>query len=57
LGTWGPRPGNFQQKAMAWKDDPDLSMEEWAEKLHQWYAEDQTETIQSDFETLIKEWQ
>jgi len=34
-----------------------LSMEEWAEKLHQWYAEDQTETIQSDFETLIKEWQ
>ena len=56
IGTWGPRPGDFQQKAMEWKDDPELSMEGWAEKLHKWYAGDKTQTLQNEFETLIKKW-
>ena len=34
IGTWGPRPASIQKKAMQWKDDPELSKEEWAEKLH-----------------------
>src|SRR5699024_5622488 len=29
LGSWGPRPGNFQPQVIAWMDDPDLSQEEW----------------------------
>ncbi len=57
LGTWGPRPGDFQQKAMQWKNDPEISKEEWVEKLHTLYAKDKSQTIQSDFEQLIEQWQ
>lgn len=56
LGTWGPRPEVLQEKAMAWKEDPDTSMEEWAEKLHAWYAHNMTRRIQSEFEELIADW-
>lgn len=56
LGTWGPRPGDFQQKAMAWKDDPEIDKKEWVKKLHNWYAHDNNKTIQDDFEQLIDAW-
>lgn len=56
IGTWGPRPAEIQQKAMEWKDDPDISKEQWAEKLHKWYANDKTRQIQSEFEELIPQW-
>ncbi|MCW9705998.1 thioredoxin family protein [Fodinibius salsisoli] len=56
IGTWGPRPGEFQQKAMEWKDDPEISKKEWAKKLHKWYADDKGKTLQADFETLIAQW-
>ncbi len=56
LGTWGPRPESFQRKVMQWKDDSDISHEEWVEKLQKWYVEDKTQTLQSDFEKLIDEW-
>lgn len=57
VGTWGPRPQSIQEKAMQWKDDPEVSKEEWAEKLHKWYADNQTEEQQEEFEQLIEEWQ
>lgn len=57
VGTWGPRPHSIQEKAMQWKDDPEVSKEEWAEKLHKWYADNQTEEQQEEFEQLIEEWQ
>lgn len=57
LGTWGPRPQSIQEKAMKWKDDPEISKEEWAEKLHKWYADNKTREQQEEFEKLIKEWQ
>ncbi|HYW34828.1 MAG TPA: thioredoxin family protein [Balneolaceae bacterium] len=56
IGTWGPRPSDFQEKALEWKDDPNISHEEWAEKLHKWYAKDKSQTIQDDFEKLLDEW-
>ncbi|WP_372637455.1 thioredoxin family protein [Fodinibius sp.] len=56
LGTWGPRPGEAQQKAMQWKDDPEISTKEWAERLHKWYAGNRTEDIQEEFEELIEQW-
>ena len=56
IGTWGPRPEVLQKKAMEWKDDPELTKEEWAEKLHKWYAENKTKEIQSEFEQLIDDW-
>ena len=49
-------PTSIQEKAMEWKDDPDISMEEWAEKLHKYYADDKTEELQQEFEELIEEW-
>ncbi|HKK45352.1 MAG TPA: thioredoxin family protein [Balneolaceae bacterium] len=57
IGNWGPRPAVAQEKAMSWKDDPDISKKEWAENLHKWYADNKTEEIQSEFEELITEWQ
>ncbi len=56
IGTWGPRPQTVQEKAMQWKDDPEISKEEWAEKLHKWYAENKTEEQQEEFEQLMDEW-
>lgn len=56
IGTWGPRPGDFQEKAMQWKNDPDISKEEWVEKLQKLYAKDKVQTIQTDFKELIENW-
>lgn len=56
IGTWGPRPAVAQEKAMKWKNDPEVNKEEWAKKLHKWYANDKTQTQQAEFEQLIQEW-
>lgn len=56
IGTWGPRPESFQQKAMQWKDDPDISTKEWAEKLHKKYADDKSRELQQEFKELINRW-
>lgn len=57
VGTWGPRPELAQKKAMEWKNDPDISKEEWAKKLHKWYANNRTQEIQSEFEELLENWE
>lgn len=57
IGTWGPRPAEAQEKAMKWKDALNVSKSKWAEKLHTWYADDRTETLQEEFRELIKKWQ
>lgn len=56
IGTWGPRPNEAQEKSMKWKDDPDISNREWAERLHKWYADNRTTDIQEEFEDLIQDW-
>ncbi|TYP92739.1 Thioredoxin [Fodinibius salinus] len=56
IGTWGPRPGDFQKKAMEWKNDSDISKEEWAEKLHKWYAKNKGQELMADFEELLNQW-
>lgn len=56
VGTWGPRPEKAQEKAMEWKDDPEISKEEWAEKLHKWYADNKTQALQDEFIDLLDEW-
>lgn len=56
IGVWGPRPGDFQQQAMQWKDDPDINKEEWAEKLHKWYAQNRGQQLMADFEKLLSQW-
>lgn len=54
--TWGPRPDAAQQKAMEWKNDESISKEEWAKKLHKWYAKDRANELQSEFYDLISKW-
>lgn len=56
IGTWGPRPNEAQEKSTKWKDDPDISTREWAERLHKWYADNRTTDIQEEFEELIEDW-
>lgn len=56
LGTWGPRPGDAQEKAIRWKNDPEISTKEGAVRLHKWYADNRTEDIQAEFEELIEQW-
>jgi hypothetical protein len=56
VGTWGPRPEAAQEKAMEWKNDESISKEEWAKKLHKWYAKDRTKELQSEFEELMSKW-
>lgn len=56
IGSWGPRPATIQKKAMEWKEDPSISREEWAEKLHKWYADNKAQEIQEEFSELIDEW-
>jgi len=56
IGTWGPRPEEAQQKAMNWKNDPDVTTKEWSRRLHKWYADNKTEDVQAEFEALIRQW-
>ncbi|NGP89974.1 thioredoxin family protein [Aliifodinibius halophilus] len=55
-GTWGPRPEAAQKKVRNWIDNTELSKEEWAAKLHKWYAKDRGKELQAEFVDLLKEW-
>jgi hypothetical protein len=53
IGTWGPRPNEVQQKMNEWKDLPfDIKIE----KVQVWYAQNQTEALQTEFTRLIEIW-
>lgn len=56
LGEWGPRPKPAQQLFKDLRSSDDYSGSERAELLHKWYSDDQTESVQEEFNTLIKEW-
>lgn len=55
LGTWGPRPENAQRLYDQLRDES-LPYEHLAEKLHKWYADDRTESLQTEFIKLLQEW-
>ncbi len=55
IGTWGPRP----QIAMDYYHDlknQHLEKPEIMEKLQRWYLADKNQAIQTEFETLLKDW-
>ncbi len=57
LGTWGPRPKVIQEKVMAYKKEhPVMDKNEFASNLHKWYAKDKTQSVQTEFVELIKNW-
>jgi len=56
LGEWGPRPEEAQQLFKKMKDNNEYTSQERAEKLHKWYADDKTESVQDEFILLIEKW-
>jgi len=56
LGDWGPRPEKAQKLYTEMRNNDEYSYQETAEKLHKWYADDKTESIQNEFVPLIKKW-
>lgn len=56
LGTWGPRPKTAQEMALELRAMSGVSIEEAAERLHKWYADDKNIEIQEEFLRLIEYW-
>lgn len=55
LGTWGPRPEPAQELFLDMKAQ-NVPFKEFAEKLHGWYAKDHSQTLQSEFKALLRNW-
>ena len=52
--NWGPRPKALQALVIDWMKNPELTHEDWSEKVHAWYAKDKTQEIQTEFVNLLK---
>lgn len=57
LGTWGPRPDEAQNLYDELRSDEGISFQTLAERLHKWYADDRTLSMQNEFLPLIDQWQ
>jgi hypothetical protein len=51
---WGPRPEKLQNLFLEWKTEPNTTKQDWAKKIHAWYAKDKTVEIQEDLLGIIK---
>jgi hypothetical protein len=56
LGSWGPRPEEAQDLFMSLASSEETTWQEVAEKLHKWYADDKTESVQREFLAVFEEW-
>lgn len=56
VGDWGPRSEEARDMYNSMKNMEHLEYREIAEKLHKWYADDKTESIQQELLTLIDRW-
>lgn len=56
LGTWGPRPREIQIIVDQFKDDHSLTFGQKVRHIHQWYDENKTRAIQSEFVDLLQVW-
>lgn len=56
LGYWGPRPAEIQEIVMAYyrAPEPKESFDEFAERLHGWYAKNKTVDIQQEWLELLR---
>jgi hypothetical protein len=48
LGIWGPRPAPAQEMLRDFKAQKDETYEQFAQRLHAWYAKDKGELIESE---------
>ncbi len=52
--VWGPRPKALQDKVVMLKsNNPEISHDELIKNIHLWYAQDRTNSIQSEFIDLL----
>ncbi|MBK6832794.1 MAG: thioredoxin family protein [Bacteroidetes bacterium] len=52
--VWGPRPKTIQDKVLELKkDNPKIAHDELVKNIHLWYAQDKTQSIQSEFTDLL----
>jgi hypothetical protein len=57
LGSWGPRPDTAQNLYDELRNRSDIPKQTAAESLHKWYADDNTESMQKEFLSLIDIWE
>ncbi|MEX0769803.1 MAG: thioredoxin family protein [Balneolaceae bacterium] len=53
IGTWGPRPETAQKMTLEIKGMEGASKKEAAERLHKWYADNESRELQQEFEQLL----
>lgn len=54
IKTWGPRPAPAQNLMYEWKNsNGKITWDEFEKKLHQWYNEDKSETLQNEIINLL----
>lgn len=56
LGTWGPRPTGARTLHRELTQQEMLN-QEVAEKIHKWYADDKTSSVQNEILHLLDEWE
>jgi hypothetical protein len=56
LGHWGPRPAGADQLYNELSQEG-LQNQQVSEKLHKWYADDKTKSVQSEFLGLLDVWE
>lgn len=55
LFVWGPRPQVLQQKYLAYIENSEgVSLNDFVESMHLWYAKDKNSSIDAEFFSLIK---
>lgn len=54
-GTWGPRPAVIQALMNGWRAEQ-LPLDDLLERVHGWYANDHTQSLQGELLTLIRAW-
>ncbi len=57
LGEWGPRPDTAQKLFENLRNRDDVPRQTAAENLHKWYADDNTESMQMEFVSLLDKWE
>ena len=53
IGRWGPRPLELQQLLKEMRDGGQMDFAQMVEKVHSWYAADQSDKLQKEFLELM----
>jgi hypothetical protein len=54
MATWGPRPVHAKNIFYAYKNDMNMTKEDFHRELHLWYAKDQGKAVMNEISELLK---